>query len=159
MHAHARTHTRTHTHARTHTHTRTRQVDLQSDFVQIHQNAKMHIDKFGRDHGNGWLLNHPITKLIMYQNFCLNNPKWKTSGVEEDEGMELEDSEDEEEEEEEEVQEEEEAQPSTPSTPSSRKRKVAQLPTCPLQMHTHTRERARARTHARPLTKRHVCFI
>ena len=29
--------------------------------------------KWGRDHGNGWLLQHPLKKLLIFQQFCLQN--------------------------------------------------------------------------------------
>jgi hypothetical protein len=36
-------------------------------------------DRYGRDKGNGWLLKHPIKKLLMFQQFALNNPDFLAS--------------------------------------------------------------------------------
>ena len=35
--------------------------------------------KWGRDHGNGWLLQHPLKKLLIFQQFCLQNPSFLAS--------------------------------------------------------------------------------
>mmetsp|Transcript_23262 Transcript_23262/g.69674 ORF Transcript_23262/g.69674 Transcript_23262/m.69674 type:complete len:256 (-) Transcript_23262:41-808(-) len=42
-------------------------VTLQSDIEQIKEDAKAFEDKHGRDHGNGWLLNHPLQKMILFR--------------------------------------------------------------------------------------------
>jgi len=36
-------------------------------------------DRWGRDHGNGWLINHPLKKLLRFQQFALTNPDFLTS--------------------------------------------------------------------------------
>ena len=38
-----------------------------SDIGQIIEDARDFENTHGRDHGNGWLLNHPLRKLIIYQ--------------------------------------------------------------------------------------------
>ena len=38
-----------------------------SDIGQIIEDARDFENKHGRDHGNGWLLNHPLRKLLFYQ--------------------------------------------------------------------------------------------
>lgn len=50
-----------------------------SDIVQLMVEAQACEDKFGRDHGNGWLLSHPLKKLLLFQQFCLNNPDFLTA--------------------------------------------------------------------------------
>jgi hypothetical protein len=45
-------------------------LTLESDLIQIHQDAKEFEAIHGRDHGNGWLLNHPIQKCILFQVCC-----------------------------------------------------------------------------------------
>ncbi|CAB9503944.1 expressed unknown protein [Seminavis robusta] len=45
-----------------------------SDFPHIMQLAQEAEDKWGRDHGNGWLLSHPLKKMLLFQQFCLQNP-------------------------------------------------------------------------------------
>ena len=42
-------------------------VTMSSDIVQIISDARDFEDEHGRDHGNGWLLNHPLRKLLIYQ--------------------------------------------------------------------------------------------
>jgi hypothetical protein len=42
-------------------------VKITDDIVAITYAAKAFEDEHGRDHGNGWLLNHPLRKLIIYQ--------------------------------------------------------------------------------------------
>ena len=47
---------------------RHRRDDLhRSDIGQIIEDARDFENKHGRDHGNGWLLNHPLRKLLFYQ--------------------------------------------------------------------------------------------
>ena len=45
-------------------------VTMESDIVSIIEDAKAYEDEHGRDHGNGWLLNHPLRKLLIFQNVC-----------------------------------------------------------------------------------------
>ena len=40
---------------------------MSSDIVQIIADARDFEDEHGRDHGNGWLLNHPLRKLLIFQ--------------------------------------------------------------------------------------------
>ena len=42
-------------------------VTMSSDIVQIIADARDFEDEHGRDHGNGWLLNHPLRKLLIFQ--------------------------------------------------------------------------------------------
>jgi hypothetical protein len=50
-----------------------------SDIVQIMEDAQEAEDRWGRDHGNGWLLSHPLKKLLLFQQFALRNPDFLTS--------------------------------------------------------------------------------
>jgi hypothetical protein len=54
-------------------------VTPMSDIVQLMEEAQECEDKWGRDRGNGWLLSHPLKKLLLFQQFCLNNPDFLTS--------------------------------------------------------------------------------
>jgi hypothetical protein len=45
-----------------------------SDFVALMEEAAECEAKWGRDHGNGWLLSHPLKKMLLFQQFCLQNP-------------------------------------------------------------------------------------
>ena len=45
----------------------TRRSSHRSDIGQIIEDARDFENKHGRDHGNGWLLNHPLRKLLFYQ--------------------------------------------------------------------------------------------
>ncbi len=47
-----------------------------SDIVQLMEEAQECEDKWGRDHGNGWLLSHPLKKLLLFQQFALKNPSF-----------------------------------------------------------------------------------
>ena len=47
-----------------------------SDIVQLMIEAQECEDRWGRDHGNGWLLSHPLKKLLLFQQFALNNPSF-----------------------------------------------------------------------------------
>lgn len=49
-----------------------------SDVVELLEEAQKCEDKWGRDHGNGWLLSHPLKKLLLFQQFLLNNPNFLT---------------------------------------------------------------------------------
>ena len=42
-------------------------VTLQDDLVQIKEDAKDFEAQHGRDLGNGWLLNHPLEKMILFR--------------------------------------------------------------------------------------------
>ena len=42
-------------------------VRLSDDLYQLRQEAQKYEDDYGKDLGNGWLLRHPITKLMLYQ--------------------------------------------------------------------------------------------
>jgi hypothetical protein len=50
-----------------------------SDVVQLMLDAQVAEDKWGRDRGNGWLLSHPLKKLLLFQQFALRNPTFLTS--------------------------------------------------------------------------------
>lgn len=41
-----------------------------TDFDHLHKRAKAFEEEYGKDKGNGWLLQHPIHKLKLYQEFC-----------------------------------------------------------------------------------------
>uniref|UniRef100_A0A7S4UXM4 Uncharacterized protein n=2 Tax=Ditylum brightwellii TaxID=49249 RepID=A0A7S4UXM4_9STRA len=45
-----------------------------SDIVDLMEKGQECEDKWGRDHGNGWLISHPLKKLLLFQQFVLNNP-------------------------------------------------------------------------------------
>ena len=40
---------------------------MQSDIGQIIEDVQDWEEKYGRDHGNGWLMKHPLRKLLFYQ--------------------------------------------------------------------------------------------
>ena len=42
-------------------------VTLQDDLAQIKEDAKEFEAEHGRDLGNGWLLNHPLQKMILFR--------------------------------------------------------------------------------------------
>jgi len=44
-------------------------VDLKTDLEALLKAAKNHEDQFGEDKGHGWLLRHPIKKLLLYQQY------------------------------------------------------------------------------------------
>lgn len=50
-----------------------------SDLVDLMQQAIEAENKHGIDRGNGWLLRHPLKKLLLFQQFCLNNPDFLTT--------------------------------------------------------------------------------
>ena len=50
-----------------------------SDFIQLMNEGQEYENKYGRDHSNGWLLRHPLKKLLLFQHFILNNPSFLTS--------------------------------------------------------------------------------
>ena len=50
---------------------RGRIVTLDTDLEQLLKTAKQYEDDYGRDLGNGWLMKHPIKKLILYKKFIV----------------------------------------------------------------------------------------
>lgn len=50
-----------------------------SDIVELMEHAADAENRWGRDRGNGWLLSHPLKKLLLFQQFCLKNPDFLTS--------------------------------------------------------------------------------
>jgi len=52
-----------------------------TDIVQVLLDAKAWENKYGSDKGNGWLLQHPLKKMLIFQQFCLNNPEFMTSDL------------------------------------------------------------------------------
>ena len=42
-------------------------MTMQSDIGQIIEDVQDWEEKYGRDHGNGWLMKHPLRKLLFYQ--------------------------------------------------------------------------------------------
>lgn len=50
-----------------------------SDFIELLNEGQDYENKYGRDRGNGWLLRHPLKKLLLFQQFILNNPSFLTS--------------------------------------------------------------------------------
>lgn len=50
------------------------QVTPLSDLVELLQQAIEAENKWGQDRGNGWLLRHPLKKLLLFQQFCLQHP-------------------------------------------------------------------------------------
>ena len=45
-----------------------------SDLVELLQQAVEAENQWGQDRGNGWLLRHPLKKLLLFQQFCLQHP-------------------------------------------------------------------------------------
>ena len=58
---------------------RGRKITPLMDIVDLMEQAQDCEDTWGRDHGNGWLLSHPLKKLLLFQQFCLNNPTFLDS--------------------------------------------------------------------------------
>jgi hypothetical protein len=54
-------------------------VNPLSDLVELMNKAVEAENKWGIDRGNGWLLRHPLKKLLLFQQFCLNNPDFLTA--------------------------------------------------------------------------------
>lgn len=54
-------------------------VTPMSDIVELLKEAQKCEDKWGEDRGNGWLLRHPLKKLLLFQQFCLTNPAFLKS--------------------------------------------------------------------------------
>ena len=52
-----------------------------TDLVQVLLDAKEWENTYGRDKGNGWLLDHPLKKMLIFQQFCLNNPEFMDSDL------------------------------------------------------------------------------
>ena len=44
-------------------------VTMQSDISKIIDDARDYEDQYGEDRGHGWLLNHPLRKLLLYQHY------------------------------------------------------------------------------------------
>jgi len=49
-------------------------ITLMHDIVALMDEAVDCEAKWGKDKGNGWLLSHPLKKLLIFQQFCLHNP-------------------------------------------------------------------------------------
>lgn len=69
-------------------------ITLMHDIVSLMEEANECERNWGKDLGNGWLLNHPLKKLLIFQQFALQNPDFLGSkskikeyceGVEEEE--------------------------------------------------------------------------
>ena len=54
-------------------------ITLMHDIVELMDEAMDCEAKWGRDRGNGWLLSHPLKKLLIFQMFCLKNPSFLAS--------------------------------------------------------------------------------
>ena len=54
-------------------------ITLMHDIVELMDEAMGCEAKWGRDRGNGWLLSHPLKKLLIFQMFCLKNPSFLAS--------------------------------------------------------------------------------
>ena len=52
-----------------------------SDFVGLMAKGQECEDKWGRDHGNGWLISHPLKKLLLFQQFVLQHPDFLASDL------------------------------------------------------------------------------
>jgi len=50
-----------------------------TDFVELMIEGHECEEKWGRDRGNGWLLAHPLKKLLLFQQFLLTNPDFLAS--------------------------------------------------------------------------------
>jgi len=51
----------------------------QHDLESLYEEAVDYEDAYGRDLGNGWLMRHPIKKMILYQDYCRIHSKGKKS--------------------------------------------------------------------------------
>lgn len=49
-------------------------ITLMHDIVELMEEANECERNWGKDLGNGWLLNHPLKKLLIFQQFALQNP-------------------------------------------------------------------------------------
>ena len=56
-----------------------KQVTPMSDIVELLNEAQKCENEWGADRGNGWLLRHPLKKLLLFQQFCLKNPAFLKS--------------------------------------------------------------------------------
>ena len=52
-----------------------------SDIGKIIEDARDFENKHGRDHGNGWLINHPLRKLLFYQHYLDTKGKAKPAAT------------------------------------------------------------------------------
>uniref|UniRef100_A0A7S1BHT7 Uncharacterized protein n=2 Tax=Corethron hystrix TaxID=216773 RepID=A0A7S1BHT7_9STRA len=52
-----------------------RPIDLSENFEALFREAQQYEDQYGRDLGNGWLMRHPIVKLMNYQEYRLEHQK------------------------------------------------------------------------------------
>ena len=50
-----------------------------SDIISLMDEGQDCENRWGRDHGNGWLISHPLKKLLLFQQFILNNPDFLSS--------------------------------------------------------------------------------
>lgn len=50
-------------------------IDLSSDLQALYDEAQGYEDKYGKDLGNGWLLRHPIAKMMNYQQYKFEKQK------------------------------------------------------------------------------------
>jgi len=41
----------------------------ETDLGALHREAKQYEDRYGEDKGHGWLLRHPITKLMLFKEY------------------------------------------------------------------------------------------
>ena len=48
-----------------------KKVGATDDIQKLMNDAKECEDKWGRDHGNGWLLSHPLKKMYEFQQYLL----------------------------------------------------------------------------------------
>mmetsp|Transcript_6122 Transcript_6122/g.11605 ORF Transcript_6122/g.11605 Transcript_6122/m.11605 type:complete len:463 (-) Transcript_6122:1739-3127(-) len=58
---------------------RGRKITPLDDIPDLMEKGQECEKNWGRDHGNGWLLSHPLKKLLLFQQFCLNNPPFLDS--------------------------------------------------------------------------------
>lgn len=56
-----------------------------SDIVELMEEGQECENKWGRDHGNGWLLSHPLKKLLLFQQFALENPSFLNPKIKDEE--------------------------------------------------------------------------
>ena len=51
------------------------------DMIELMREGQECEDKWGKDHGNGWLISHPLKKLHLFQEFILKNPEFLKSKI------------------------------------------------------------------------------
>ena len=51
-------------------------ITLMDDIAALYDEAIDCEARWGKDLGNGWLLKHPLKKLLLFQKFCLKNPSF-----------------------------------------------------------------------------------